>query len=66
MVKERRLWCVNLLVAHHRLKILKKLESSDMLCWLSSPVAEVTDGGLKYFVGINVNVSGLVGPACWS
>ena len=37
-----------------------------MLCWLSSPVAEATDGGMKCFVSINVKVSGLEGPACWS
>ena len=36
-----------------------------MLCGLFSPVAEATDGGLKCFLGINVNVSGLEGPACW-
>ena len=36
-----------------------------MLCWLSSPVAEATDGKLKCFVGVNVKVSGLEGPACW-
>ena len=29
-----------------------------------SPVAEATDGGLKCFAGVNVNVSGLEGPAC--
>ena len=37
----------------------KKLESPAMLCWLSSPVAKVTDGGLKCFVCVNVKVSGL-------
>ena len=44
----------------------KKLESTDMLCWLSSPVAEATDGGLKCFVSINVNVSDLEGSICGS
>ena len=58
------MWSVNLLVAHHRLKISAKLESSDMVFWLSSPVAEATDGGFKCFIGVEVNVSGLVGPAC--
>ena len=33
--------------------VCTKLESPDMLCWLSSPVAEATDGGLKCFVGVN-------------
>ena len=37
----------------------------DLLCWLSSPVAEATDGGLKCFVGVNENVSGLEGSPCW-
>ena len=41
---------MNLLVAHRRLKILKnELESPDILCWLSSPVAEATGGGFKCF-----------------
>ena len=45
----------------------RKLESPDMLYWLSSPVAEATDGGLECFVCVKVNVSGLEGPAyCWS
>ena len=35
-----------------------------MLYWLSSSVAEATDGGLKCFVSVEVNVSGLEGPAC--
>ena len=51
------------LVAHHRLK----LESPDMLCWLSSPVAEATDGGVKCFVDVKVNLSGLKAlDHCWS
>ena len=29
-----------------------------MLCWLSSPVAQATDLGLKCFVSINVSLSG--------
>ena len=29
------------------LRFLKKLESPDMVCWLSSPVAETMDGGFK-------------------
>ena len=37
----------------------KKLESLDILCWLSSPLAEATEGGLKCFVNVKVNVSGL-------
>ena len=37
-----------------------------MLCWLSLRVAVATDGGLKCFVNVNVNVSGLEGLACWS
>ena len=37
-----------------------------MLCWLSLPVAEATDGGLKSFIGVTVKVSGLEDPACWS
>ena len=37
-----------------------------MLCGLSLPVADATNNGLKCFVGINVKVSGLEGPACWS
>ena len=41
--------------------------SPDMLCWLSSPVPEATDRGLKCFVCVKVNISGLEGPACrWS
>ena len=31
-----------------------------------SPVAEASDGGLKCFIGVKVNTSGLEGPACWS
>ena len=42
----------------------KKFENPDMLCWLSTPVAETTDGGLKCFVGVSVNVSGLEGKVC--
>ena len=37
-----------------------------MLCWPFSTVAESTDGRLKCFVSINVKVSGLEDPACWS
>ena len=37
-----------------------------MLCLLSLPVAEATDGGLKCFIWVNVMVSGVVGPVCWS
>ena len=37
-----------------------------MLCGLSSPVADAIDGGLNYFVKVNMKVSGLEGPACWS
>ena len=37
-----------------------------MLFLLSSPVVELTDGGLKCFFGVNVKVSGLKGSACWS
>ena len=44
----------------------KELESPDMLCWLSLPVAEANDGGLKCFVAVNMNVSGLEGPTCGS
>ena len=33
-----------------------------MLCWLSSPVAEATDGRLRCFISVNVNASGLEGP----
>ena len=44
----------------------KKLESHDMLCELSSPVAKATDGGLKCLIRVSVKVSGLEGPACWS
>ena len=29
-------------------------------------VAEATDGGFKCFVGVNVKVNCLEGPACWS
>ena len=36
------------------------------LCSLSLPVAEATDGGLKCFVGVNVKLSGLKGPAFWT
>ena len=43
---------------------MKKLEIPDMLCWLSLPVVGATDGGLKRFIGVNVNVSGLEGSAC--
>ena len=32
--------------------------------WLSSLIAGATNGGLKCFVGVQVNVSGLEGPAC--
>ena len=34
--------------------------------WLSSPVAEVTDGGLKCFIVVSVKVRGLEGLGCWS
>ena len=44
----------------------KKIESSDMLCELSSPVAEATDGGLKCFFGVCVKVNGPKDPVCWS
>ena len=27
---------------------------------------EAADGGLKCFVSVNVNISGLEGPTCWS
>ena len=37
-----------------------------MFCYLSLPVEEATDGGLKYFVDVNVNASGLEGPAYWT
>ena len=37
-----------------------------MLCWLSSPVAEATDGGLRCFIRVSVKVSTLEGFACWS
>ena len=40
-------------------RFTKKLESPDLLCALSSPVAEATDGGLKCFVGISVKGSSL-------
>ena len=33
-------------------------------CWLQRSVAEATDEGLKCFIGFNVNISGLEGPAC--
>ena len=36
-----------------------------MLCRLSSPVAEATNG-FMCFIGVNVKVIGLEGPACWS
>ena len=35
-------------------------------CTGFSPVAEATDGGLKGFICVKVNVIGLEGPACWS
>ena len=57
------LLCVNLLVVACR--VPKKLESPDILCLLSSPVAEATYGGLKYFVGVTVKVSGLESPGSW-
>ena len=41
----------------------KRLERPDMLCWLSLALAEATDGGLKCFLDVKVNVSGLEGPA---
>ena len=44
-------------------RFLKKLENPDMFCWLSSPVAEATDGGLKC---LKVIISGLQDPVCWS
>ena len=37
----------------------KKLKSPDMLCWLSLPVAEANDEGLKCFISVKVNISGL-------
>ena len=43
----------------------RSLKVLDMLCWLSSSVAEANDKWLKCFVGINVKVSGLEGPAFW-
>ena len=42
----------------------KKLESSDILYELSSPVAETSGGGLKCFVEVSVKVRGLECPAC--
>ena len=44
-------------VAHHKLKILKKLESPDILCIFSLPVAEATDDRLKCFIRVIVKVS---------
>ena len=44
----------------------KKLESLDMFCELSSPVAEATDGGLKCLARFSMKISGPKGPACWS
>ena len=52
--------CLNILF----LFLFFSLESVDMLCWLSSPVAEVKDRWLKCFVGVKVHLSGLEGPAC--
>ena len=43
----------------------RTFESPDILCRLSLPVTEATDGGLKCFVSVKVNISGLEGPACW-
>ena len=43
----------------------KKLESPDMLCELSLPVAKTTDSELKSFIRVSVKVSGLEGPAFW-
>ena len=45
---------------------LKKLESPDRISWISWPVAEATDRGLKCCIGININISDPEGPACWS
>ena len=39
---------VNLLVAHDCLYVTKILYRPEMLCAASSPMAEVTDGGLKF------------------
>ena len=41
----------------------KKTEGPDMLCELSLPVAEATDGGLMCFVWVSVKVSSLEGLA---
>ena len=46
-------------------RVPKKLESPDILCELSLPVAEETDCGLKCLVGVSVKVSGLEGPSFW-
>ena len=43
----------------------KTLKSPDKLCSLSSPVAEAIEKGLKCFVDVIVDVSGLEAPACW-
>ena len=42
----------------------KKLDGPDMLCELSLPVAEATDGALRCFVGVSVIVSCFQGLAC--
>ena len=40
------------------------MESPEMLCTLSSPVTEPTDGGLKCFVGLMMKCSCLEVPGC--
>ena len=42
----------------------KMQERPEMLCELSSPVTEATEGGLKLLVGLIVKCSGLEVPGC--
>ena len=44
----------------------KRLANPDILCELSSPVAEITGSELNCLVVVKVKCSYLGGPGCWS
>ena len=43
----------------------KSLERPEMLCALSSPLTEATDGGLKALLGLMVKCSHLQAQGCY-
>ena len=61
----KQLKCIHQLVANDCI-LPKRLEKPEMLCELSSPVTDVTDGGLKVLVRLMVKCSCLENWGCWS